>query len=149
MTILEEHRCWDLLRWAEVGRLAVSIMDQPDIFPVNFVVDHGTLVFRTAEGTKLAAAVLGRAVAFEVDGFDAAEGEAWSVVVRGAAEEVARMIEVVEAAELPLFPWMASPKPRFVRIVPVSISGRMFRVVNASTSATTGVPRRLDTDRAR
>jgi hypothetical protein len=149
MTILEEHRCWDLLRWAEVGRLAVSIMDQPDIFPVNFVVDHGTLVFRTAEGTKLAAAVLGRAVAFEVDGFDAAEGEAWSVVVKGAAEEVARMIEVVEAAELPLFPWMASPKPRFVRIVPVSISGRMFRVVNASTSATTGVPRRLDTDRAR
>jgi len=132
-----------------VGRLAVSIMDQPDIFPVNFVVDHGTLVFRTAEGTKLAAAVLGRAVAFEVDGFDAAEGEAWSVVVRGAAEEVARMTEVVEAAELPLFPWMASPKPRFVRIVPVSISGRMFRVVNASTSATTGVPRRLDTDRAR
>lgn len=149
MTILEEHRCWDLLRWAEVGRLAVSILDQPDIFPVNFVVDHGTLVFRTAEGTKMAAAVLGRAVAFEVDGFDAGEGEAWSVVVKGAAEEVVRMIEVVEATELPLFPWLASPKPRFVRIVPESISGRMFRVVNASTSATTGVPGRLDTDPAR
>ena len=44
---------------AQVGRLAVSIKEQPDIFPINFVVDHGTVVFRTAEGTKLAAAVLG------------------------------------------------------------------------------------------
>jgi uncharacterized protein len=147
MTILDANVCWDLLRSAEVGRLAVSIMDQPDIFPVNFVVDHGTVVFRTAEGTKLAAAVLGRAVAFEVDGYDAPAGEAWSVVVKGAAQEVARMMEVVEAAELPLFPWNSSPKPRFVRIVPESISGRMFRVVNASTSATTGVPSRIDTDR--
>jgi nitroimidazol reductase NimA-like FMN-containing flavoprotein (pyridoxamine 5'-phosphate oxidase superfamily) len=149
MTILDERRCWELLRSAEVGRLAVSIMDQPDIFPVNFVVDHGTVVFRTAEGTKLAAAVLGRAVAFEVDGFDATAGEAWSVVVKGAAEEVTRMLEVVDATELPLFPWLASPKPRFVRIVPQSISGRMFGVVNASTSATTGVPRGHGTDRER
>lgn len=111
MTILDANVCWDLLRSADVGRLAVSIMDQPDIFPINFVVDHGTVVFRTAEGTKLAAAVLGRAVAFEVDGFDAQAGEAWSVVVKGAAKEVARMMEVVEATELPLFPWNSSPSP--------------------------------------
>jgi len=128
MTILDPDLCWNLLRAAEVGRLAVSIMDQPDIFPINFVVDHGTVVFRTAEGTKLAAAVLGRGVAFEVDGLDASAGEAWSVVIKGRAEEVIKMIEVFEATDLPLFPWLTSPKPRFVRIVPESVTGRSFHV---------------------
>ena len=26
----------------------VSVADHPDIFPIDFVVDHGTVVFRTA-----------------------------------------------------------------------------------------------------
>ena len=132
MTVLEPDQCLALLRDAEVGRLAVSIRDQPDIFPVNFVVDRGTVVFRTAEGTKLAAAVLGRAVAFEVDGVDAATGEAWSVVIKGQAVEIAHMHERFEAADLPLYPWSNWPKPRFVRVVPESITGRRFAVVAAA-----------------
>ena len=52
------------------GRFAIAIANHPDIFPINYVVDHGTVVFRTAEGTKLAGAVLGTGVAFEVDGLD-------------------------------------------------------------------------------
>jgi uncharacterized protein len=136
MTILEPDGCWTLLRSAEVGRLAVAIADQPDIFPINFVVDHGTVVFRTAEGTKLAAAVLGRAVAFEVDGFERERGEAWSVVVKGKATELHRMIEIFEATDLPLFPWLTSPKPRFVRIVPESITGRSFLRDEADRSVT-------------
>ena len=83
--VLETNVCWELLRATEVGRLAVSITDHPDIFPVNYVVDHGTVVFRTAEGTKLAASVLGRAVAFEIDGYDPEHGDAWSVVIKGQA----------------------------------------------------------------
>jgi uncharacterized protein len=129
ISILEMNTCWDLLRRTEVGRLAVSITDHPDIFPVNFVVDHGTVVFRTAEGTKLAAAVLGKAVAFEIDGYDAAAGEAWSVVIKGRAVEIERMQEVFEALDLPLFPWHAGPKHRFVRIEPSEVSGRRFQVV--------------------
>ena len=126
---LDESRCWTLLRQAEVGRLAVAINERPDIFPVNFVVDHGSVVFRTAEGTKLAAAVLGRAVAFEVDGYDAGSGEAWSVVLKGRATEIQRMHDLFDAAELPLFPWHAAPKPRFVRIEPDELTGRRFHVV--------------------
>ena len=86
-TILDSHACLDLLRTCEVGRLAVSITDLPDIFPINYVVDRGNLVFRTAEGAKLAAALVGRGVAFEVDGYDADAGEAWSVVVKGYATD--------------------------------------------------------------
>ena len=60
VTDLPANACWALLRSQEVGRLAVSIADRPEIFPVNYVVDHGTVVFRTAEGTKLAGAVAAR-----------------------------------------------------------------------------------------
>jgi nitroimidazol reductase NimA-like FMN-containing flavoprotein (pyridoxamine 5'-phosphate oxidase superfamily) len=132
MTMLETNTCWDLLRQADVGRLAVSIADHPDIFPINFVVDHGTVVFRTAEGTKLAGAVLGRAVAFEVDGYEPAAGDAWSVVIKGRARELERMQDVFDALDLPLFPWHASPKHRFVRIEPDDVSGRRFHVVDKS-----------------
>jgi hypothetical protein len=131
---LDAKECWQLLRANEVGRLAVSITDHPDIFPVNYVVDRGTVVFRTAEGTKLAAAVLGRAVAFEIDGYDAARGEAWSVVLKGRATEIERMQDVFDALDLPLFPWHASPKHRFVRVEPFDLSGRRFRVAGRPTT---------------
>ena len=85
--VLSTNQCWELLRESPVGRLAVVVDGSPDIFPVNPVVDHGTIVFRTTAGTKLAAAK-GRDVAFEVDGYDAGTAQAWSVVVKGRAYEV-------------------------------------------------------------
>jgi uncharacterized protein len=129
MIELTEPECWELLRTSEVGRIAVAIMNHPDIFPINYVVDHGSIVFRTSEGTKVAAAVLGASVAFEIDGYDAAEGEAWSVVVKGSAVEIEQLLGRFEAADLPLFPWHAGPKHRVVRIDPESISGRRFEVI--------------------
>lgn len=129
MELLSLHECMDLLRATEVGRLAVVIGDHPEIFPVNFIIDHGTVLFRTAEGTKLAAVVFGANVAFEADGYDGAAGEAWSVVVKGRAAEVRNLHERFDAGDLPLFPWHAAPKPRFVRVTPVEVSGRRFHVV--------------------
>ena len=127
-TVLGEDECWRLLATAEVGRLAVAVGDAPEIFPVNFVVDNRTVLFRTAEGTKLAAltAAIGRRVAFEIDGYEAATGEAWSVVVHGMAEVLDRLNDVYAAQELPLFPWDATPKPVFVRIRPRAVTGRRF-----------------------
>ncbi|MGD9528848.1 pyridoxamine 5'-phosphate oxidase family protein [Pseudonocardia sp.] len=140
---LEANDCWALLRSREVGRLALCIAGRPDIFPINYVVDHGTVVFRTAEGTKLAAAVTGEAVAFETDGYEPDSGEAWSVVVKGHAEEISRGYDLLDTAGLPLFPWHASPKQRFVRIVPDEISGRRFHVVGpeAWTTPLSDAPR--------
>ena len=141
-TVLSTSECLELLRHDTVGRLAVSIREHPDIFPINYVVDHGCIVFRTAEGTKLAAAVLGRGVAFEVDGVDEPNGEAWSVVVKGRAVELDGMYDVMDALALPLFPWHAAPKHRFVRIEPVEITGRRFHVVEpaAWSDPVRGVP---------
>jgi uncharacterized protein len=136
VTELAEHTCWMLLRSVEVGRLAVSGDEGPDIFPINFLVDHGTIVFRTAQGSKLSAALSGPVVAFEADGYDAGANEAWSVVLKGHAEEIKNLHERIESMELPLSPWHAASKPCFVRIVPDTISGRRFTVVDSSAWAT-------------
>src|SRR6478609_7078481 len=85
---LDSHECWRLLRSVTVGRMAVWVDDHPDIFPINYKVDHGTLVFRTAEGTKLHAATGDTPVALEADGVNSDSGVAWSVVVKGQAAAV-------------------------------------------------------------
>jgi len=128
--ILSESDCWELLDHAAVGRLAVDIAGQPDIFPINFVVDKSGIVFRSAAGTKLAGAVLNRLVAFEIDGYEPDDRMAWSVVVKGEAQAVERMQEVFDAEDLPLFPWLAWDKPNFVRIEPTVVTGRRYHIVD-------------------
>jgi hypothetical protein len=39
------------------------------------------------------------------------------------------MQELFDAVDLPLFPWHAAPKPRFVRIEPDELTGRRFHVI--------------------
>jgi len=136
---------WALLRHAVVGRLAVVVDERPEIFPVNHLVDRGSLVFRTAAGTKLAGAV-GRWVAFEVDGYDLETVSAWSVVVKGTAREVNRLYDVLDVFELPLFPWHSSPKPHFIRIEPDSITGRRFEVTGGARSTVLPGPTRHAAD---
>lgn len=135
MAVLTEHQCWELMTRTEVGRLAVCAGDRPEIFPVNFVTDNRTVLLRTAEGTKLAALSVAPQVAFEVDGFEAARGEAWSVVIRGTAQVLEKLNDVYAAQELPLLPWDATPKPIFVRIEPARISGRRFTAVRGAREA--------------
>jgi uncharacterized protein len=134
VSTLDAHECLNLLRSADVGRIAFVSDGRPDVLPVNFIVDHGNVIFRTGEGSKLAAATAGEPVAFEADGYDPDAGVAWSVVIKGHAEEVRRMYEVFDAAMLSLFPWHADPKNHFVRIAPQEMSGRKFSVVNTAAS---------------
>lgn len=124
--ILDKDTCFELLRTADVGRLAFVIGNEVEIFPVNFIVDGDDLVFRTAEGTKLAGVVTAAAVTFESDGYEPATNEAWSVVVKGVAERVEHFDQIYAAQELPLFPWNTSPKQWFVRLRHNRLSGRRF-----------------------
>jgi len=39
VTALSEEECWALLSRRELGRLALTVQGEPDIFPVNYVVD--------------------------------------------------------------------------------------------------------------
>jgi hypothetical protein len=129
---LSESACWTLLRTASVGRLAVWVQDHPDIFPINYAVDHGTVVFRSGTGTKVSAALSDSPVALEADGYDEETTEAWSVVVKGNVEEISRGQDLLDTIDLPLFPWQAGEKSRFIRIIPTATSGRRFPIADPS-----------------
>jgi nitroimidazol reductase NimA-like FMN-containing flavoprotein (pyridoxamine 5'-phosphate oxidase superfamily) len=128
MTILDETTCWELLSTADVCRLAVVVGDDLEIFPINAVVDGRTLVFSTGEGTKLAAVAIARSVAVEADGYDSATREAWSVVVKGAADRLEHFHDIEQAESLALRSWSDHPKQWFVRVTPRNVSGRRFAV---------------------
>lgn len=126
---LTEAECLDLLRDVDVGRLAVRLADGGvDIFPVNFIVDHGTVVFCTAAGTKLTSIDEEPTVAFEADRFDWYERTAWSVVVKGEASRINDQAVLLELIEGNLDSWQHERKPVFVRIVPSATTGRRFTV---------------------
>ena len=131
--VLKPEECWRLLESAVVGRLAMAVAGEVDIFPVNYVIDEETLLIRTAEGTKLVEVVISGRLAFEVDGLDAAAGEAWSVVIKGHGEVLDTFDEIYHAQDLTLHPWHAPDrKERFVRVVPERLSGRRFRLATSS-----------------
>jgi uncharacterized protein len=65
ITDSSESESWKLLAGAELGRLITSVEGQPEVFPVNFATQNQTILFRTAEGTKLTSVVLNHNVVFE------------------------------------------------------------------------------------
>ena len=85
-TATSASSCWPPMssvasRLSRAGRAA--------IFPVNYVLDGDTIVFRTDPGTKLGAAGRARA-SFEIDSVDREHRTGWSVVASGRLEEVTR-----------------------------------------------------------
>lgn len=124
-TILPESECWSLLGSVALGRLVTVADGQPEVFPVNFVVQRRTVLFRTAEGTKLVSAAINNRVLFEADDHDVAQG--WSVVVKGVARTLRTDDEIEEAERAQLLSWTATRKLHYVRVLPTAITGRRFR----------------------
>lgn len=124
ITVLSEAEAWELLKQQTLGRLAISVAGEPDIFPVNYVVHDGKILFRTGAGTKLAGAVAHDTVAFEIDSHS--ETEATSVVVKGTAELVENYSKIYEADDAGLIPWVPTLKYNYVYIHPTEVSGRHF-----------------------
>jgi nitroimidazol reductase NimA-like FMN-containing flavoprotein (pyridoxamine 5'-phosphate oxidase superfamily) len=124
-TILSEHECWDLLSITALGRIVTSVDGQLEIFPVNFVVQCRTVLFRTAEGTKLVSAAINNQVLFEADDHNVEEG--WSVIVKGTARILHGNDELDEAERAQLLSWTSPAKQHFVRVIPSVITGRRFR----------------------
>jgi nitroimidazol reductase NimA-like FMN-containing flavoprotein (pyridoxamine 5'-phosphate oxidase superfamily) len=122
---ISTDECWQRLAGhpAKIGRVGVGGAS-PDIFPVNYVVDGRTIVFRTAEGKKLSAVGRGERVVFEVDDIDPEWRHGWSVVLRGFAEHVTDGDELARLRDLPLQAWDPTPKPAYVRIQTHLVSGR-------------------------
>jgi nitroimidazol reductase NimA-like FMN-containing flavoprotein (pyridoxamine 5'-phosphate oxidase superfamily) len=125
---LDTDTCLGLLSRHHFGRVAVVDDDGPVVLPVNYTVDRGSVVFRTAEGTKLDSAVHGDPVAFEVDEIDESSRSGWSVLVRGTLEEVTDGEELERLRVRPLRPCAPGERERFVRVWSRAITGRRIAV---------------------
>jgi len=124
MHTLDAADSWTRLRSKSVGRLAVSVGDQPDVFPVNFLALENTILIRTGAGGKLDDITSNALVAFEID--DIGDHLAWSVVVKGTAKRVDDLAAIETAQHSPLWTWIPRDADVFVSITPVEISGRSF-----------------------
>ncbi|MEB3981552.1 pyridoxamine 5'-phosphate oxidase family protein [Mycobacterium sp. 663a-19] len=125
VSILPVHECWDLLSSMTLGRLVTSVDGQPEIFPVNYVVQRRTILFRTAEGTKLISTAINNHVVFEVDDHNVAEG--WSVVVKGIARTLRTNEQIEDAESAQVLSWTPYEKSHYVRILPEAVTGRRFQ----------------------
>jgi nitroimidazol reductase NimA-like FMN-containing flavoprotein (pyridoxamine 5'-phosphate oxidase superfamily) len=128
LEVLSRSDCLALAETVPIGRIVFTDQALPAILPVNFLFDDGCLIIRTADGTKLAAAMRGTIVAFETDDYDAGTESGWSVTVVGRAESVVDAAESARLARLPLRTWAPGHRDRFIRIRPEYVTGRRIPV---------------------
>lgn len=116
MRLLAEHH---------FGRVAVNAPGGPLVFPVNYVFDTGTVVWRSDAGTKLTAAEHRNGASFQLDHVDVDRRVGWSVLVRGRLEEVADAAELARVDALGIDPFAAGHgKAHVIRLLPRAITGR-------------------------
>jgi len=120
---LAETECVELLASRVVGRVAIVVDGEARVFPVNYVLDGGAIVFRTDAGTKLDAARAGALVTFEVDHSDPLYHTGWSVVAMGRAGAVTDADELRRMQGLPVRAWGRAGH-HWVRMPITSVSGR-------------------------
>ncbi len=120
-----EEECQQLLASKSVGRLAVATDVGPEIFPVNYGVLDGSIVFWTGAGTKWDHAAFDH-VAFEVDDLDVESRTGWVVEAKGRSEDVTDTADKWTSSmrEVPVHSWVAGPHPNCVAILRPRLSGR-------------------------
>ena len=121
---LSPEECLHRLRSTNVGRLAVATPLGPRIYPVNYVVDNLSVVFRTNPYGTLGTFGWGFEVAFEVDQTNETTKHGWSVVLLGRG----RLLDKPEVEALArgngLESWAGGDRSLYVRLGWRHISGR-------------------------
>ena len=130
---LEADECLRLISPGGVGRLAYSGRYGLTVFPVNYLMLGGAIVFRTAEYSPvdedLRTGIPGAEydVAFEIDSIDHAAHEGWSVLIHGPAHHMEVLAEHDQAMQAGVEPWPGGEREHAIRITPHRISGRRIR----------------------
>jgi uncharacterized protein len=114
--------CLELLATHEVGRVAYSDDHGPVVLPVNYALDHDTILIQTSPHSALAQRLRDAPASFQIDDYDDYSQSGWSVLVRGHAS-------YVDADDLPddrarPHAWAEGQRTLHLRIVPTEISGR-------------------------
>lgn len=123
--VLEYAECLRLLFGRRIGRVAFVEDGELTVLPVRYLLHDGRIVFRSAVGAKLDAAIRQAAVAFEVDSWDDEQRSGWSVLIHGTAHRVSDNAEEETLEQLGLEAWVQSPQPtHWIEIRPLEITGR-------------------------
>src|SRR4051812_33418537 len=85
---LTREECLELLASKNVGRVAYCSPDGPEVFPLNYVLQGESVLFRTSPHTALGRHLRLDVAAFHVDEIDDYTETGWSVLVRGAVAVV-------------------------------------------------------------
>lgn len=129
---LTREQCLELIAPGGIGRICYNSRFGPAALPVNYTLQDGAVVFRTAEHGSLdedlqtGIANADYQVAFEIDSFDPGAREGWSVLLQGPAHHVSEAgREAVRSAGVES--WAPGEREMFVRIVPSRVTGRRIR----------------------
>jgi uncharacterized protein len=121
---LTRQECLALLADGVVGRVIFTDRAMPAAQPVNYILDGEEIVFRTANGSKLAAAIRHAVVGFQVDDIDIRARTGWSVLGVGEAYEVVHPGRLTKLAQRQPDPWVADHDAHTISITLQIISGR-------------------------
>ncbi|GAA3711261.1 pyridoxamine 5'-phosphate oxidase family protein [Microlunatus aurantiacus] len=125
---LDDARCRQLLESHDMGRVAWSAADGPQLFPVSYLWWDGRILFRTSPYGLLSELVRRTAVVFEVDEIDDVHRRGWSVIVRGRASGIASPDAAHRTAVLGgAGPWGGGDRNLVIAIAPMEVTGREFR----------------------
>ena len=126
---LAEEQCLALIAPGGIGRIAYASRFGPAVLPVNYALQDGAIVFRTAENgpldEDLRTGITGAdyRVAFEIDSFEPGTRQGWSVLIQGPAHHVTEDgADAVRATGVES--WAPGERELFVRIAPAWITGR-------------------------
>jgi transcriptional regulator with XRE-family HTH domain len=119
---LSEAECRKLIARGGTGRVIFTTSRGPAAVPVNYAIYRDRIVFRTAEDGGLAA-LAGAEVGFEVDEFNPAHQEGWSVLAVGRLARITNQTELGEVHKL-VRPWAGEDRRLGLRLEIERISGR-------------------------
>ena len=121
---LDRTECFRLLARGVVGRVAFTDGALPAVQPVVYHLDDEEIIFRTRNGSKLAAATRNAVVGFEVDDFDLQTRTGWSVLGIGEAYEVVDPVRLAELSDTHTDPWVRGHDAHTIAIPLQLITGR-------------------------
>ncbi|MGB5759267.1 MAG: pyridoxamine 5'-phosphate oxidase family protein [Acidimicrobiales bacterium] len=122
--ILDRAECLDRLARHAVARIGYIDAGWPVVVPVNYRLHNGDVFIRSLAGGKVRAAERGDVVCLELDGYDEGLRTGWSVVAHGALEVIGDPAVLNEAWANDPQPWIESESWQWLRMVPISITGR-------------------------
>jgi len=123
---LAPPQCRGYLGTGGVGRIVFTGPRGPEAIPMNYAMLAGDVIVRTGRHTSLARAAPTR-VSFEVDHFDEALAEGWSVLANGLARVVTTSAELETVRSLGIEPWAGGHKDTYLRIEVAEMTGRRIR----------------------